>query len=237
MDVNEHDPPSYRLRARQARSMRKPKPGTDTQGPRPEPQEDRQGGDLLPRKGYTASGKKIGRPRTRPIGEPSERKGEGGRPTGTGGKYTRYKDRFSRVPEDAVPMDPEVAVQLERSIGQKIAGYRQSQGYTARDVADRLRIHPTQLSAMESGKRRMTLPVLYRVASVLQVPVSDLFRPTVHSSLTTAVVAEFAQRVHRGASALLKERGDVPFTLALLKDLVEFIQQTDERKPEEHEES
>lgn len=180
-----------------------------------------------PLKGFTASGKKIGRPRTRPIVESkplAERKNKGGRPVGTGGKYTRYKETFTPVPEDAVPMDPELAVQLERSIGLKIAQYRQSHGYTAKDVAERLGVHQSQLSAMEVGRRRMTLPVLYRIASILQVPISELFPTSGEGPLTIAAVEQLAHNVHMATETLLKDKGaGTPVTVPLLRQIVELI--------------
>ncbi|MGI4745871.1 MAG: helix-turn-helix domain-containing protein [Janthinobacterium lividum] len=200
------------------------RPAADTgTGPAPVGPDDRQ----QPLKGFTASGKKIGRPRTRPIVESkplAERKNKGGRPVGTGGKYTRYKETFTPVPEDAVPMNPELAVQLERSIGLKIAQYRQSQGYTAKDVAERLGVHQSQLSAMEVGRRRMTLPVLYRIASILQVPISELFPTSGEGPLTIAVLEQLAQDVHMATKALLRDKGaDTLITVPLLRQIVELI--------------
>ncbi|MGI4957009.1 MAG: helix-turn-helix domain-containing protein, partial [Janthinobacterium lividum] len=136
----------------------------------------------------------------------------------------RYKETFTPVPEDAVPMNPELAVQLERSIGLKIAQYRQSQGYTAKDVAERLGVHQSQLSAMEVGRRRMTLPVLYRIASILQVPISELFPTSGEGPLTIAVLEQLAQDVHMATKALLRDKGaDTLITVPLLRQIVELI--------------
>lgn len=235
MDVNEYDFCPSNAPDRERNGMKKPKPTVSIADTGPSPPIPHQDDSQRPPLGFTASGKKIGRPRTRPIVEPKlaeEKRSKGSRPIGSGGKYTRYKETFTRMPEEAVPMDADLAVQLERNIGSKIAQYRHSQGYTARDVAKRLGVHASQLSAMELGKRRMTLPVLYRVASILQVSVSELFLADGDQPLTVAFVEKLARGVHAATETLLQERGaNTPLTLSIAQDIVELILRTPPFEP------
>ncbi|NRA86111.1 MAG: helix-turn-helix transcriptional regulator [Rhizobiales bacterium] len=55
--------------------------------------------------------------------------------------------------------------------------YRKNNGWTQREVADRLVCSPSQVHKHENGDAPMTIPWLKRYASVYNVKVSDLLMP------------------------------------------------------------
>ncbi len=184
--------------------------------------------------GFSATGKKLGRPRVRPTQDDSgaamagdgqaKKKGRGGRPEGTGGSYTHYKDAFKPLPAERA-IDEAKSIELERSIGLLISKFRMEHGYKARDIARLMEIHPTAFSAMETGRRRLTLSHLYRLASILQVDLSDLLPKKEEAPLKVASIASFADCVQAALKDTLKETGDVPIRWAHAPRFVELILQ------------
>ena len=184
--------------------------------------------------GYSASGKKLGRPRVRPADDASgpglaedgqaKKKGKGGRPEGTGGSYTHYKDAFKPLPTERA-IDEAKAIELERSIGLLISKFRLEHGYKARDIARLMEIHPTAFSAMETGRRRLTLSHLYRLASILQVDLSDLLPKKEEAPLKVASLSGLAECVQAALKDTLSENGDVPIRWTHVPRFVELILQ------------
>jgi len=64
--------------------------------------------------------------------------------------------------------------QIDQQIGHKIKVRRKKLGITQADLSKKLVISPTYLNLMESGKRKIDLDFLVKIASELNVDVSDI---------------------------------------------------------------
>jgi transcriptional regulator with XRE-family HTH domain len=62
------------------------------------------------------------------------------------------------------------------SLGKTIRALRQQRGLTIEGLAHDSDLHPTYVSGIERGRHNPTLDVLNRLASALQVPLSELIR-------------------------------------------------------------
>lgn len=60
-------------------------------------------------------------------------------------------------------------------IGLNIYYYRRKRNLNQYELAERVQISSRHLSAIENGRKNTTLHVLYRIADVLEIPVSKLF--------------------------------------------------------------
>ena len=61
-------------------------------------------------------------------------------------------------------------------LGRNIRRIREEKGLTQLDLADKTGLTNTSLSQMEKGRMTPSLATLERIAAVLGVPISDLFR-------------------------------------------------------------
>ena len=66
------------------------------------------------------------------------------------------------------------AAGLRVTLGQTLRHFRQERGLTQEVLASRARLHPTYISLLENGRKSPTVDVLYRIARVLDVPVSAI---------------------------------------------------------------
>ena len=83
--------------------------------------------------------------------------------------------------------------QIDLQIGHKIKTKRRKLGITQADLSKKLSISPSYLNLMESGKRKIHVDLLIRMANELNVELSDkglckraattagLFEPFIHS--------------------------------------------------------
>lgn len=62
----------------------------------------------------------------------------------------------------------------DAKIGKKIKRYRHAAELTQEELAERVGISTTHVGLVETGKRRMSLKTLQKVASILKVQVRDL---------------------------------------------------------------
>lgn len=76
------------------------------------------------------------------------------------------------------------------TIGRNLRLHRQKLGLSQIDLANRCEMTKASISQIESGKQRIAIENLYRVASVLKCSVYDLLPP----DLTTDVDIDTAQR-------------------------------------------
>jgi len=60
----------------------------------------------------------------------------------------------------------------------RITDMARQRGFTAREVARRLKLYPSNVSAMDAGRRTVSLRVLARVARCLECSVGDLLEET-----------------------------------------------------------
>lgn len=60
------------------------------------------------------------------------------------------------------------------ALGKKIARVRNNKGMTQQNLSDKTGISMTTISMLEVGKRRVSLKLLQKVASALNVKVQDL---------------------------------------------------------------
>ena len=63
---------------------------------------------------------------------------------------------------------------LNQQIGHKIKSKRKKLGITQADLSKKLSISPTYLNLMESGKRKIDMDLLLKMANELNVDVSDI---------------------------------------------------------------
>ena len=68
--------------------------------------------------------------------------------------------------------------QIDQQIGHKIKTKRRKLGITQADFSKRLHISPTYLNLMESGKRKINVDLLLKMANELNVDVSDISKKT-----------------------------------------------------------
>ena len=68
--------------------------------------------------------------------------------------------------------------QIDQQIGHKIKAKRKKLGITQANLAKKLAISPTYLNLMESGKRKIDLDFLLKIANELNVDVSDISKKT-----------------------------------------------------------
>ena len=68
--------------------------------------------------------------------------------------------------------------QINTQIGHKIKTRRRKLGITQADLSKKLSISPTYLNLMESGKRKINMDLLLKMANQLNVNVSDISKKT-----------------------------------------------------------
>ena len=68
--------------------------------------------------------------------------------------------------------------QIDNQIANKIKGKRRKLGITQADLAKRLSISASYLNLMESGKRKINLDLVLKMANELNVDVSDISKKT-----------------------------------------------------------
>ena len=68
--------------------------------------------------------------------------------------------------------------QINQQIGHKIKTKRRKLGITQSDLSKKLSISPTYLNLMENGKRKIDLDLLLKIASKLNVDISDISKKT-----------------------------------------------------------
>lgn len=64
---------------------------------------------------------------------------------------------------------------LSKQVGQRIRNYRTNSGLSQEKLAELSGCHPTYIGQVERGEKNATLDSIERIASALQVPLSQLF--------------------------------------------------------------
>mgnify|MGYP003148585327 CR=1 FL=1 len=59
-------------------------------------------------------------------------------------------------------------------LGKTVARHRKDSGYTQKELADNLGVTVTHISALENGRRGVSLHALYRIAGILGVNIATL---------------------------------------------------------------
>ena len=68
--------------------------------------------------------------------------------------------------------------QIDSQIGHKIKTKRRKMGITQADLAKKLSISPSYLNLIESGKRKVNVDLLLKLASELNIEISDISKKT-----------------------------------------------------------
>jgi putative transcriptional regulator len=63
----------------------------------------------------------------------------------------------------------------DKQLANRIRTLRQARGMTQEELSARLGLSLTYIAHMETHRRGLSLPVLYRIARIFGVPVRDLF--------------------------------------------------------------
>ena len=69
-------------------------------------------------------------------------------------------------------------VDLAVAVGKRIRAYRNLQGLTQEDLAERAGLHDTYIGQVERGEKNLTIKSLGKIASALGVAASDLLAHT-----------------------------------------------------------
>ncbi len=64
-----------------------------------------------------------------------------------------------------------------QKFGRNLASIRKSKGMTQERLAELVEVHRTYIGFIEQGKRNPSISNIYRIASKLDVPLRDLFKP------------------------------------------------------------
>ncbi len=72
---------------------------------------------------------------------------------------------------------PDSRVQSSGEVGARLRAYRERSGIGVRELARRLRLSPSMISQIETGKTRPSVGTLYAVVSELGVSLDELFAP------------------------------------------------------------
>ncbi len=91
---------------------------------------------------------------------------------------------------------------IDKHIGARVRAQRQERGLTQRDLGERLGVRFQQVQKYESGQNRISAAQMWRIASVLGVPVSHFFenidvsagaiQPGSNTAMTPAQTRELA---------------------------------------------
>ncbi|MYL71729.1 helix-turn-helix domain-containing protein [Halobacillus litoralis] len=71
-------------------------------------------------------------------------------------------------------MEKDYDVKVRKAVGRKIKQLREEKGISQEEFAYLVGIDRTYISFIERGRRAPRLPMLYRIANVLEVPASSL---------------------------------------------------------------
>lgn len=63
----------------------------------------------------------------------------------------------------------------DRQLADTIKLFRRENDLTQEQLSEKLRVNLTYVSSVERYKRRVSLPVLYKISTVLKIKVKDLF--------------------------------------------------------------
>lgn len=65
--------------------------------------------------------------------------------------------------------------EIAKSVGQRIRNYRTRQGFSQEKLAEMSGCHPTYIGQLERGEKNATLESIEKIASALNIPLSQLF--------------------------------------------------------------
>tara|TARA_R100000458_G_C8084620_1_gene117893 strand:+ start:84 stop:368 length:285 start_codon:yes stop_codon:yes gene_type:complete len=89
-----------------------------------------------------------------------------------------------RIPKRAAfDSQPDYATSFLPKLGNTISKYRKQAGYTQKELADHLGVTVTHISALENGRRGVSLHVLYRIAGILGINIATLVNESHDSTL------------------------------------------------------
>ena len=74
--------------------------------------------------------------------------------------------------------------QIDQQIGHKIKNKRKKLGVTQANFSKKLSISPAYLNLMESGKRKIDLDLLLKIANELYIDVSDISKKNRHKFIS-----------------------------------------------------
>jgi transcriptional regulator with XRE-family HTH domain len=80
-----------------------------------------------------------------------------------------------RIPRRAgLSSQPDFENQFLPRLGVTVAKYRKQAAFTQKELAEHLQVTVTHVSALENGRRGVSLHVLYRIAGILSVNIATL---------------------------------------------------------------
>tara|TARA_R110000824_G_scaffold36262_8_gene112867 strand:- start:319 stop:615 length:297 start_codon:yes stop_codon:yes gene_type:complete len=74
----------------------------------------------------------------------------------------------------ALTQQPSYESQFLPRLGATVAKYRRQAAFTQKELAEHLGVTVTHVSALENGRRGVSLNVLYRIAGILSVNIATL---------------------------------------------------------------
>lgn len=97
----------------------------------------------------------------------------------------------------------------ESVLRMRITGKRESKGMNQAQLAEKAGITPAAISQIEKGNRIPSIPVLHRIASVLEVSLDYLRGKTERSEIEDLLQSEEIKAFYRGFESLSSEDRDV----------------------------
>ncbi len=93
-------------------------------------------------------------------------------------------------------------------IGLRIRSIRRAYGLSQEDLAEKVNISTTHMSHIETGRTKLSLPVLVDIAAALEVRTDDLLKDN-DAETSTAVLGEIASILERCTAKEAKVIADV----------------------------
>lgn len=78
-------------------------------------------------------------------------------------------------------------------VGKRIKTLRNEKGISARSLASKADLDPSQISKIENGTSKPSLDALQRICEVLDISISDFFAVTTNTGHSKKVVPELEQ--------------------------------------------
>lgn len=104
------------------------------------------------------------------------------------------------------------------NVGKKIKSLRNQTGISARLLADKTDLDPSQISKIENGTSKPSLDALQRICEVLDISVSDFFAVSINDNHSEEVLPEVEQLIEISKSLTTNQ---MELLNKLLKSFVE----------------
>lgn len=101
--------------------------------------------------------------------------------------------------------------ELRKAFGERIRNLRKSRGFSQESFAEKADLHPTYVGGVERGERNLSLRSIEKIASALEVSLSELFnfhtmeKPTTEDELLTGEIIGLVKSLELKSKRLVTE--------------------------------